>query len=135
MLKTKLLFGIAAALSASGAMLLAAGPAAARDVTVTASIENDVPVARVSYADLDLAHRPGQVTLRQRVSGAIRTVCEPSYDSTEPTGNTQCVNAAWGQAQPQMAAAVARAGRLASGTATDADRALAMNGTIKFGVQ
>ena len=57
MFKTKLLFSVAAALTASASLMLAAGPAAARDVTVVASVEDEVPVARVSFADLDLARQ------------------------------------------------------------------------------
>lgn len=133
MMKTKLMFGLAATLTAGCAVLLAAGPATAREVTVIASFENDVPVARISYADLTLAHQPGQTTLRHRVAGAIRTVCEPVFDRSQPDGYQLCHNAAWSQARPQMAAAMARATRLASGTASASDR-LALNAfTIGIG--
>jgi UrcA family protein len=135
MLKTKLLFGVAAALTASASLMLAAGPAAARDVTVVASVEDEVPVARVSYADLDLSDGVGKRTLRGRVSSAIRTVCAPAYDGTGSIRYSQCRSSAWGEAIPQMASAVARAGRLAAGTATAQDRALALNGAIRLGAQ
>lgn len=131
MITTKLMFGLAAALTTSGALLLAAGPAAARDVTVVAAIENDVPVARVSFADLDLTGQPGQRTLRHRVTGAIHTVCEPALMG-EPVAYSFCQGSAWAEARPQMAAAIARAGRLAAGNATAQDRALAFN-SIRLG--
>lgn len=127
----KLVLGAAAIATSSGAMLLAAGPAHARDVTVVASAEDDVPVARVTLGDLNLAVPAGQQTMRHRVSGAIRTVCAPTYDGTETTRLAECQNHAWDQARPQMAAAVARAVRIASGNATAQDRALALN-TINF---
>jgi UrcA family protein len=135
MFKTKLLFSVAAALTASASLMLAAGPAAARDVTVVASVEDEVPVARVSFADLDLADKGGQRTLRGRVSSAIRSVCAPAYDGVASIRYTQCRTSAWNEARPQMASAVARAGRLAAGTATAQDRALALNGAIRFGAQ
>ncbi|URD59689.1 UrcA family protein [Sphingomonas sp. KRR8] len=135
MFKTKLLFGAAAVLTAGCGVLLAAGPAAAKDVTVVAQMENDVPVARVSFADLDLVHRAGQKTLNRRVASAVRTVCAPSYEGTDTSRYTQCQNAAWDDAKPQIAAVVARAERLASGNATAQDRALALNTTIRFGAQ
>lgn len=135
MLKTKLLFGAAAVLTATCGVLLAAGPAAAKDVTVVAQIEDDVPVARVNFADLDLVHRAGQKTLNRRVATAIRTVCAPAYDGIGTTLYTQCQNAAWDDAKPQIAAVVARAERLASGNASAQDRALALNTTIRFGAQ
>jgi len=130
----KLLLGAAAVATTSGAMLLAAGPAHARDVTVVASIENDVPVARVTFADLDLAGAAGQKTMRSRVGSAVRTVCAPAYDGTETTRYTACVNGAWDEARPQMAAAVARAGRLAAGQATPEEKALALN-TLRVAAQ
>jgi len=135
MLKTKLMFGVAAALTASASLMLAAGPAAARDVTVVASVEDEVPVARVSFADLDLADKGGQRSLRGRVSSAIRTVCAPAYDGTGSIRYAQCQSNAWAQARPQMISAVARASRLAAGNATVEDRALALNGAIRFGGQ
>jgi hypothetical protein len=48
---------------------------------------------------------------------------------------TQCRSSAWNEARPQMASAVARATRLAQGNGTAQDRALALNGAIRFGAQ
>lgn len=127
----KLMFGLAAALTATGTTLLAVSPAAARDVTVVATVEDGVPVARVSFADLDLTGLAGQQTLRHRVGGAIHTVCAPAL-SGERVAYSLCQGSAWSEARPQMAAAVARAGRLAAGTATAQDRALALN-SIRLG--
>ena len=130
---TNLLLGLAAVLTAGGATMLAAGPAVARDVTVVAHTDGDLPVARVSFADLNLADAGGQHVLRRRVGGAIRTVCAPAYDGTENLRFNDCRNQAWDEAKPQMTAAIARATRLAAGTASAGDRALALNGTIQLG--
>ena len=130
---TKLVFGLAAALTASGTLFLAAGPAAAKDVTVVAATDDELPVARVSFADLNLVHEAGQQTLRRRVNGAIRTVCAPAYSGIETAAYAMCQNNAWNEAKPQMTAAIDRATRLAAGNGSARDQALALSGTIQFG--
>lgn len=133
--KIKLFFGLAALTTGIVATGLAAGPAMARDVTVVATLEDGVPVARVSFADLDLATGAGRQTLHGRIGGAIRTVCAPAYRGLETNAYAECQNAAWDEARPQVASAVARAGRIAAGTATAQDRALAQTAAIAFGGQ
>jgi UrcA family protein len=67
---------------------------------------------RVSYADLNLATRPGEQALHRRVGRAVEHVClyDPGrwYGLSEPDYN-YCKSGAWQRARPQMIGAVYRA--------------------------
>lgn len=130
MTKTKTLLALAALATSGGTLLLGAGPAMARDVTVVAQAD-EAPIAHVSYADLNLAVAAGQRTLERRVSGAITQVCQDTADGTDRFANGACVNAAWNEAIPQMKAATARARALAEGGAST-DTRVALN-AIRIG--
>ena len=99
------------------ACLVGAAPAALaqeKPVIVYAQPEN-TRTERVSYRDLDLAARAGERTLEQRVSGAVRRVCDyngGSFDAVD-RGYILCARGAWQGAQPQIDRAVARAHEIA----------------------
>jgi UrcA family protein len=74
-------------LAAMFAATFAAAPAAAHQ---------DVPVARVSYADLNLAKEAGVKTLYARVERAARSVCHSQYSSSRQlrTAAELCIDTA-----------------------------------------
>ena len=99
--------------AAAASLLLAAGSAKARDVTVYANSEEDLPRRTVSYADLDLAAATGQKTLTRRVSSAVRAVCRGQDIRGMLSLGGDCFSIAWNGARPQMAQAIARATQIA----------------------
>ena len=109
----KMLMG-AAALCVSGvATLAAAGPAAAKDVTVRATPIDDVLRTTVQIGDLQLASADGRKALHRRVGTAVLKVCRPQNEGLMSRGYTRCLETAWTGARPQMARAVSAAERLA----------------------
>ena len=66
----------------------------------------------VSYADLDLGSPAGRQTLDERVAGAVRELCGPSWllSMNETVQRRHCVREAFASARPQVALAVARRG-------------------------
>jgi UrcA family protein len=103
--KMPLAAGICAALVAG-----AASSAAAKDVTVRAYVQEEVPSEHVTYADLNLASVSGVKTLKTRVGAAVGRVCSPQYDAF---ANMNCRAFAWRGANPQIDLAVARATEIA----------------------
>jgi UrcA family protein len=103
----------AAVLSGVTASLLIATSANAQraPVVVYGQEQPDVRTERVSYADLDLATKPGERKLFHRVSGAVKRVCIFSYGTVALQGNEYraCADDAWDGATPQIAQAVQRA--------------------------
>lgn len=108
---TKLLMGAAALCMSATAMLAAAGPAHARDVTVRAAAPEDVPQVIVSVADLRLTSASGKKRLHRRVASAVSTVCAPHYEGARSLGYNRCLGTAWDGARPQMARAISAAER------------------------
>ena len=86
----------------------------------------DIVTRRISYADLNLASSPGEVTLDRRVGGAIGSLCLESTGGSDLYGvGHLCRNSAWSQARPQITQAVHRARDIAStGTSTIAAAAI-----------
>lgn len=111
----KILFGAAAVFVSAGAMITAAAPAEASDVTVVAQPDGDALRQAVSFADLDLTDKGGQKLLKSRVSRAVRTVCEPMDVGGLSSRYAECLGVAWSGVRPQMAAAIDREQRLATG--------------------
>ena len=91
-------------------------------VLPTVSQAAEVPSARVSYADLDLASDLGQQSLQRRIFHAAESVCEIGLTRTEVKFTllaADCRDGAVSDAQPQFAAAVnaARRGTVTVGSA------------------
>jgi len=90
---------------------LAALAISAALVVPTISYADDLPTARVSYADLDLASNGGQKTLIRRMSFASDSLC--GVGKWKPIGladdAANCSRETMAGAQPAYAAAVARA--------------------------
>jgi len=116
--RTKLLMGAAALCMSGVAVTAAAGPAQAKDVTVHATLPDDVPQAVVNIADLHLASASGQKSLRRRVGLAVTKVCSPHYEGGLSRSYTRCLDTAWIGARPQMARAIAVAERYAQAGGT-----------------
>ncbi|MCW3798294.1 UrcA family protein [Sphingomonas sp. BN140010] len=125
---TKLLMGAAALCVSSVAVMAAAGPAQARDVTVRAAVSDDVPRAAVYIGDLQLASAQGKKSLNRRVNFAVAKVCYPHREGALSRSYTRCVETAWDGARPQMARAIATAERYAqAGTANLAVAAISVS--------
>ena len=122
-----LLAASAAVLASGSALLLAAGTAHAKDVTVYAESNEEALTRTVSYADLNLVERAGQKTLDRRVGRAVRYVCEPLDTPGIDPLHSACLDYAWTGARPQMARAIERAQQLAAtGTSSIAPVAIAV---------
>ena len=66
----------------------------------------------VNYGDLDLANAPGQNRLVRRVAYAVNNLCDGDRSWSTLRVNVDrrgCSTAAWGSANPQIAAAIERA--------------------------
>ncbi|HWI88726.1 MAG TPA: UrcA family protein [Sphingomicrobium sp.] len=96
---SKLIAAAAAVLAASALILPTAGEA------------QEVNSVRVSYADLNLAYSPAQLTLQRRMHDAARTVCviEDSRELALESATRICRNDAMVRAWPAYQAAVASA--------------------------
>ncbi|MFC7537922.1 UrcA family protein [Sphingomonas sp. GCM10030256] len=97
-------------------LVLLAGTAfaAPRDITVTAPIDPDVRVQRVSYSDLNLAQADDRKLLKGRVGRAIGYVCEPQDAAWFDDDYKVCRTYAWRGATPQINRAVQRAMEIAA---------------------
>ncbi|MCW3838450.1 UrcA family protein [Sphingomonas canadensis] len=86
-------------------LLIAAAPA----------IAQDAPVARVSYADLDLGSAAGRAQLEHRIQAAVRLVCEDpkTRDLRREVQNRGCRDTALANAAAQREKAFANAGQTA----------------------
>jgi UrcA family protein len=93
-------------LAVAGALL-----ASSMLVLPTAGHAQDVNSVAVSYADLNLASAPAQLTLRNRISYAARTVCviEDSKELALRSATNDCRSDAVERAMPAYHAAVAAA--------------------------
>ena len=96
--------------------------AASAFVVPTVSQAAEVPSARVSYADLNLASDLGQQSLHRRIFHAAESVCEIGLTRREvklALLATDCRNGAIAATQPQFEAAVnaARRGTVTVGAA------------------
>ena len=121
----------AAVLSGVAASLVITTPASAQGRPVVVYGQDDyVPTERVSYADLNLATRGGEKMLQARVSKAVNRVCQ--YTSGDvaliDNGFVNCAFAAWKDARPKMALAIARARDIAlNGSSTIAATAIVIS--------
>jgi UrcA family protein len=90
--------------------LAAAAPVNAQVAPVV--VQGDVPVARVSYADLNLGAAPGRQTLRRRVEHAASNLCLDNRPESlgELAAGRHCFSQAMARARTDIDAAVARAG-------------------------
>jgi UrcA family protein len=93
-------------LAAAGALL-----AASVLVLPTISQAQEVNSVAVSYADLNLAYAPAQLTLRNRINYAARTVCviEDSREFALRSATNDCRGDAFARAMPAYQAAIAAA--------------------------
>ena len=93
--------------------IIAAVLAAGALVTPTVSQAGQVRSTTVSYADLNLASKPGQDRLERRIAFAARTVCEieDSKEIALAQATNACRSEAVASAQPAFEAAVAAARR------------------------
>lgn len=101
-------------LIASAACCLSAVPAFAKNgnapLTVTGTHVDDPDTIRVSYGDLNLTSATDADALRARVKQATRRVCSELYGSALLSQEWGCLAIARRIAEPQIAAAIARAG-------------------------
>ena len=117
-----LAFGAAVAVTTTGGMVMFAAPASAEQVVVHAT---EIPTKLVRFADLDLANRDGQRTLKRRVSTAVYAVCEGSESYATFQSDGFCRTAAWDKATPQIDAAIQRAQFAAlNGVPDNSDKAI-----------
>ena len=110
-------------LLASAACCLSAVPAYAKNgnapLTVTGTHADDPDTIRVSYGDLNLTSATDAGVLRARVNQATRRVCDALYDGAFLSQRWACLDIARNIAEPQIVAAIERAGtgqNLAGGT-------------------
>jgi UrcA family protein len=70
------------------------------------ALADELPVTRVTYADLNLADSAGQHTLHTRVAGAARRVCagNDGADLWAHRAYTSCLKRALSKANDQVAA-------------------------------
>jgi UrcA family protein len=108
--------GAALALTFATVATLAAEPAAAQELTVTARPAVEERVERVSVAGLDLSHSDGVRLLQGRVRAASRRVCEGASLNRFDSAERNCRKAALKAADRTVASLAERARRLA-GTA------------------
>lgn len=109
-----------ACLTAAIAMALSlvgvAGASAARPLQETVVVKGEridpELQRRVSYADLNLAFRPGQKILAARIRNTANGLC---WDLNGPFNNDRCTSDAVLSAKDQVAAAVDRAKRQMAG--------------------
>jgi UrcA family protein len=94
--------------------LLAAEPAAARDLTVTAQSAEVFPTERVSTAGLDLTRAEGVRLLQAKVNAASRRVCNVSAVGLHGPSELSCRKTAKAAAAPQIANLIERSQRLAA---------------------
>lgn len=94
--------------------VLAAPPASARDLTVTAPAPADVHSAYVSTAGLDLADSGDLRRLQSRIRAASREVCAPLSIGKLGTAERMCRTSALDSAAPQVARLTERAQQLAA---------------------
>jgi UrcA family protein len=105
--------GAIAALAVTGGTLAAtSAPLRAAELVVTAR----APAARVAYDDLDLRGNAGKARLQARIRHAAETLCVGTGIETlkDRLAGAKCRDAAIEAAAPQIARAVASAGRFAS---------------------
>ncbi|WP_185829136.1 UrcA family protein [Sphingomonas ginkgonis] len=108
-------------LPAAALFLVAAVPALARPVVVTAP-EPDRLTVHIPLASLDLATSRGERALARRVTGAVRDLCNEAVGAAgislvDTVRWQDCSRAAWSQSRPQMEEALARARAVAASAA------------------
>jgi UrcA family protein len=107
----------ASALSAAVALGVAAGPAMAQPVVVTATNPEDVVSRDVAYGDLNLASAVGEQALVRRVRHAVSDVCIEAVGGTRGyllDQSDTCKAASWQGASPQVDRAIQRAHDIAA---------------------
>jgi UrcA family protein len=108
---------LCAAFAITGVGLVAlASPAFSKDQPVIVQGPSpDVVTKRVSYADLNLASRPGERMLYRRVGSAVVWVCNKALPAGSMMYEHQdCTKVAWRGASPQIKQAVSRAQEIAA---------------------
>ena len=128
---TKLLSACIAVGITGGSFAIVTTPVGAKSPVVVVA-NPDIVIRSISYADLNLASSPGEVTLNRRVGGAIKSLC------LEATGGDlsfmpnlwshKCRTSAWNQARPQIGLAVQRSRDIAlTGTSSIAAVAITID--------
>jgi UrcA family protein len=114
-----------------GSFAIVATPVQAKSIVVVA--DADIVTRHITYADLNLASSPGEVTLNQRLGGAIKSLCLEATGGADASfvpnvWNRKCRTSAWSQARPQVSQAVSRARDSAlTGTSSVAAVAITIN--------
>jgi UrcA family protein len=117
-----------------GSFAIIATPVQAKSPIVVVA-DADIVTRHITYADLNLASSPGEVTLNQRVGGAIKNLCLEATGGADASfvpnvWNRKCRTSAWSQARPQVSQAVSRARDIAlTGTSSVAAVAITINVT------
>ena len=99
-------------------------------VVVYATPDENTRSERVSYADLDLAQKRDEQTLRLRVAKAVKRVCvfDDGHIGLQDRGYYNCASGAKAGAEPQIAQAVERARQIAmTGSSSIAAAAITIN--------
>lgn len=107
---------IFAACAATTAFAPSSATAQERPVTIYGEAAN-ARTELVSFARLDLANARDQRRLKHRVGAAVERVClrDIGRDGLQDRDYYACEDKAWNEAEPQIAAAVARSSDLALG--------------------
>lgn len=117
---------------ALGSLLAASPVLGASPIVVAGTVDPDLIVRRVSFADLDLVSSAGEVRLNRRVGQAVNGLCDTATGRTDGSlrtllPNSACRQSAWDNARPQIATAVQRAREIAAtGSSRLAARAISV---------
>jgi UrcA family protein len=102
-----------AAVVVGAGLIASASSSSARPHDVTVVAKHDPSLERrVSYADLNLAYRPGQQILKARI---VRTADQLCFDLNGPVDDHTCPDFAVRSTRTQVAAAIERAKRRMAG--------------------
>jgi UrcA family protein len=114
----------------TSAIIFAMAPPASAKAPIVVVAPADIVTRHISYADLNLASLAGEETLKARVGGAVRSLCDETVGGEDGSltwkfATKHCLSSAWDQARPQISSAADRARDIATtGTSTIAAAAI-----------
>lgn len=114
----------------TSAIIFAMAPPASAKASIVVIAPAEMVTRHISYADLNLASSAGEDTLKARVGGAVRSLCNEAVGGENASlqwkiDTKHCRTSAWDQARPQISSAAERARHIAvTGTSTIAAAAI-----------
>lgn len=114
----------------TSAIIFSMAPSASAKPPIVVIAPADIVTRHISYADLNLASSAGEDTLKARVGGAVRSLCDEVVGGEDGSlrlkfAAKHCSTLAWDQARPQISRAAERARGIATtGTSTIATAAI-----------